>query len=94
MWYEEVQKTIDAHNPEVIVVNAGDNQFLQGGSLVMNKEDVYKVHKAAPEATIIAVHMEAVNHWNLSRADLKKFAEEKGMASNVVIPNDGDSYSF
>src|SRR5690606_13816541 len=58
VWYEEVQKTIDAHNREVIVVNAGDNQFLEGGSLVMNEEDVYEVHKAAPEATIISVHME------------------------------------
>lgn len=94
VWYEEVEKTIDAHNPEVIVLNAGDNQFLEGGSLVMNEEDVYEVHKAAPEATILSVHMEAVNHWKLSKADLKRFAEEKGMASNVVIPNDGDSYSF
>jgi len=94
VWYEEVQKTIDAHNPEVIVVNAGDNQFLQGGSLVMNKEDVYEVHKASPEATIIAVHMEAVNHWTLSREELKNFAEEKGMSSIVLVPNDGESYKF
>ena len=94
VWYGEVQKTIDAHNPEVIVVNAGDNQFLQGGSLVMNKEDVYEVHKAVPEATIIAVHMEAVNHWTLSREELKNFAEEKGMSSNILVPNDGESYKF
>jgi len=51
-------------------------------------KDVHEVHKAA----IIAVHIGAVNHRNLSRADLKRFAEEKGMASNVVFPNDGDSY--
>lgn len=55
-------------------------------------KDVHEVHKAAPKATIFAVRMEAVNHWNLSSADLKRFAEEKGMASNVVISNDGDFY--
>jgi len=94
VWYEEVQKTIDIHNPEIIVVNAGDNQLLQGGSLVMKEEDVYEVHKAAPDAKIIAVHMEAVNHWNLSRENLKKFAEEKGMSSNILVPFDGESYKF
>ncbi|MER2048279.1 MAG: MBL fold metallo-hydrolase [Solibacillus sp.] len=94
VWYEEVQNTIAIHNPAIIVVNSGDNQFLQGGSLIMNEEDVYQVHKASPEATIISVHMEAVNHWNLSKKELSKFAEEKGMASNVMIPNNGDSYSY
>ncbi|MGH2317679.1 MBL fold metallo-hydrolase [Planococcus sp. SE5232] len=94
VWYQAVQDEIDAYNPEVIVVNAGDNQFLEGGSLVMGKEDVYSVHKAAPNAKIITVHMEAVNHWNLSREELKNFAEEKGMSSNVLVPDDGKSYSF
>ncbi|ETP68051.1 hypothetical protein HF394_15865 [Planococcus glaciei] len=55
-------------------------------------KDVHEFDKAAPEETIIVVRMEAVNHWNLSRADLKKFVEEKSMASNAGIPNDGDFY--
>lgn len=94
VWYNAVQETIDAHKPEIIVVNAGDNQFLVGGSLVMGKEDVYELHKAAPDAKIIAVHMESVNHWGLSRADLKGFINEKGIAANVSVPDDGTSYSF
>ncbi|MYL51476.1 MBL fold metallo-hydrolase [Halobacillus litoralis] len=94
VWYEAVQEVIDAHKPEVIVVNAGDNQFNIGGSLVMGKDDVYEVNKAAPNAKIIAVHMEAVNHWTLSREELKNFANEKGISSLVSVPNDGQSYSF
>ncbi|WP_252312667.1 MBL fold metallo-hydrolase [Sinobaca sp. H24] len=94
VWYEEVQKAIDAHNPEIIVVNAGDNQFFEGGSLVMNKEDVYEVHRAAPKATIIAVHMEAVNHWVLSKEDLKSFTAKKGISSRIFVPVNGESYTF
>jgi L-ascorbate metabolism protein UlaG (beta-lactamase superfamily) len=94
VWYNAVQEVIDTHKPEIIVVNAGDNQFLVGGSLVMGKDDVYEVVKAAPEAKIIAVHMEAVNHWTLSREELKNFINEKEISSNVLIPNDGESYSF
>lgn len=94
VWYEEVQKVIETNKPEVIVVNAGDNQFFQGGSLVMGKDDVYEVYKAAPEAKIICVHMEAVNHWGLSKEELKIFTKEKEIAANVLVPNDGESYTF
>ncbi|MFZ0371153.1 MAG: MBL fold metallo-hydrolase [Halobacillus sp.] len=94
VWYEEVQTEIDTHKPDIIVVNAGDNQFFEGGSLVMGKDDVYEVYKTAPNSKIIAVHMEAVNHWTLSREELKSFANEKGISSNVLVPDDGDAYSF
>lgn len=94
VWIDSVQKTIETHNPEVIVVNGGDNQFPEGGSLVMGKEDIYEVHKAAPEAKIISVHMEAVNHWFLSRTELKDFADEKGFSAKLLVPDDGESYSF
>lgn len=72
VWYEAVQETIDAHNPEVIVVNGGDNHFLGSGSLIIGKDDIYEVYKAAPDAIIIASQMEAVNHWTLSFALWKK----------------------
>ncbi|MBE2978720.1 MBL fold metallo-hydrolase [Priestia megaterium] len=94
VWYDEIQKTIDTHKPEIIVVNGGDNQFFEGGSLIMGKEDIYEVYKAAPDAKIIVVHMEAVNHWNLSREELNSFINEKEMSSTVLVPDDGESYTF
>jgi L-ascorbate metabolism protein UlaG (beta-lactamase superfamily) len=94
VWYDEVQNIIDTHKPEILVVNGGDNQFFEGGSLIMDKEDIYEVYKAAPNSQIIVVHMEAVNHWNLSREELKSFINEKGIASTVSVPDDGESYTF
>jgi L-ascorbate metabolism protein UlaG (beta-lactamase superfamily) len=94
VWYEAVQEVIFKRTPEIIVANAGDNQFFEGGSLVMGKDDVYEVYKAAPKAKIIAVHMEAVNHWALSREQLKRFINEKGITSNVLVPDDGESYTL
>jgi L-ascorbate metabolism protein UlaG (beta-lactamase superfamily) len=94
VWYGAVQDVIETHKPEIIVVNGGDNQFLVGGSLVMDKDDIYEVYKAAPNAKIISVHMEAVNHWTLSREELKSFINEKGISDNVLVPDDGESYSF
>ncbi|WP_144549598.1 MBL fold metallo-hydrolase [Bacillus sp. X1(2014)] len=94
VWYKAVQEVIETHQPEIIVVNGGDNQFLQGGSLVMGKEDIYEVYKTVPHAKIISVHMEAVNHWTLSREELKSFIHDKGISTNVLVPDDGESYSF
>ncbi|WP_017811687.1 MBL fold metallo-hydrolase [Paenibacillus shenyangensis] len=94
VWYSAVQEVIDTHQPQVIVVNGGDNQFLEGGSLVMGKEDIYEVYQAAPQAPILSVHMEAVNHWALSRAELKSYATEKGMSDRLLVPEDGEAYTF
>ncbi|MGG4202208.1 MBL fold metallo-hydrolase [Peribacillus frigoritolerans] len=94
VWYEGVQEELDTHKPDIIVVNGGDNQLIEYGSLIMGKEDIYEVHKAAPNAKVISVHMEAVNHWTLSREELKSFSKEKGFSSNMFVPEDGESYKF
>ncbi|ALX49348.1 hypothetical protein AOX59_12580 [Lentibacillus amyloliquefaciens] len=60
----------------------------------MGKDDVYEAYKATLGAKIIASHMEAVNHWTLSREELKNFINEKGISSNVLVPDDGESYSL
>jgi hypothetical protein len=60
----------------------------------MGKDDIYEVYKAAPNAKIIVSHMEAVNHWTLSRNELKSFINEKGISSNVLVLDDGESYTF
>ncbi|ADH97853.1 MBL fold metallo-hydrolase [Salisediminibacterium selenitireducens] len=94
VWYEGVAETIRRHEPDVIVVNGGDNQFHTGGSLVMGKKDILDVHKASPASDLVAVHMEAVNHWTLSRMELRRFSEEEGMAERLWIPDDGESRSY
>ncbi|MFJ8104130.1 MBL fold metallo-hydrolase [Lysinibacillus sp. NPDC096212] len=94
VWYDGVQEVLLKNHPEIIVVNGGDNQFLEGGSLIMGKDDIYEVYKTAPNAKIIVSHMEAVNHWTLSRTDLKSFINEKGIAAQVFVPEDGEEYTF
>ncbi len=39
----------------------------------MGKDDLYELHKAIPDSTIIAVHMEAINDWGLSKRRIKVF---------------------
>lgn len=72
----------------------GMTRFDQYGSLLMEEKDVHEVVKAVPNAKVMAIRMEAVNYWNLSRENLKKFAVEKSIGDKVIVPDDGDKYTF
>ncbi len=94
IWNEYVVASLAAHSPDVIVLNAGDAQVPGLGSIIMGCEDVKRVHDAAPAATIVASHMEAVNHCVLTRADLADFAAANAMAERLLIPADSEALSF
>ena len=83
VWYEGVEETIARHRPRIAVVNAGGAEFEEGGLIVMGIDDVREVVARVP--TVVAVHMEALNHCFLTRAALAAAVPE------VVIPRDGET---
>ncbi|BBH24857.1 UPF0173 protein YddR [Paenibacillus baekrokdamisoli] len=91
IWCDDVEEAIGLHRPEVIIVNGGSAQFLQGAPITMGKEDIYRTYTEAPQSTIIVSHMEAVNHCFLTRQELTSFIEEKGLTANIFVPVDGES---
>ena len=90
IWCPEVADAIRVHAPDVIVLNAGEAQFLEGGPIIMGLADVLQVVQAAPAATIVAVHLEAVNHCMLSREGLRTGLQRAAVRSTVLIPRDGE----
>lgn len=91
VWNADVAENLRRYAPEVIVLNCGDAQIVGLGSIIMNQQDVLAVAQHAPNATLIASHMEAVNHSALSRAALRDFLQQNGVAPQVLIPADGES---
>jgi L-ascorbate metabolism protein UlaG (beta-lactamase superfamily) len=89
IWCEEVEKAIQENNPDIIIAFGGAAQFLQGGVITMDKNDIYKLCVAAPNSKVIVVHMEALNHCLLKREELKTFCEENNLSDQVIIPDDG-----
>ena len=94
VWNRHVEESLRKHTPDVIVLNCGDAQIIGLGSIIMGTQDVLEVHRAAPSATILASHMEAVNHGMLSRKELREFLEERGMTGQVLVPEDGETRRF
>ena len=94
VWYEGVAKAISTYHPEVIVLNAALAAFPDETPILMGTDGLYEVVKVAPGATVIASHLDAVNHARVSRNDLKQFVKEKQISSKVLIPTDGEELSL
>ena len=94
IWCEEVAATLEAHQPDVTVLNAGAAQFLTGNPITMTAGDVIQVCDALPSTQIIAAHMEAINHCLLTRADLREQVRLAGWLDRVRIPQDGETLTF
>jgi L-ascorbate metabolism protein UlaG (beta-lactamase superfamily) len=86
---DEVARALDVHRPDVVVVNAGAARFEQGDPITMTADDVVAVARRAPAARVVAVHLEAVNHCGLTRADLHQRLHEEDLADRVTVPEDG-----
>ena len=89
IWCDEVRVALDEHRPHAVVVNAGGARFNSGDPVTMTADDVVAVARHAPEAMVVAVHMEAVNHCLETRADLHQRLREEGLADRVAVPEDG-----
>jgi len=94
IWCEEVEDALAEHDPDVVVVNAGGARFLEGDPIIMDADGVIETARAAPRATIVAVHLEALNHCPLTRADLRAAVDEAGVGGRVLIPADGETVRF
>jgi L-ascorbate metabolism protein UlaG (beta-lactamase superfamily) len=90
IWCAEVAAALQQHQPAVTIVNAGAAQFLTGDPITMTAEDVGHVCRALPSGQVIAVHMEAVNHCYLSRAELRAWLDQAELTAQVRIPADGE----
>ncbi|NHR08191.1 MBL fold metallo-hydrolase [Chromobacterium haemolyticum] len=96
VWTGAVEEAIRRHRPEVIILNTAYAR-MEGfaGSLIMGKEDLLRAHRMAPQATVIASHMETVNHAAQTRAELRNYIDQVGMnRRRVLVPLDGEAYTF
>ncbi|HVZ57112.1 MAG TPA: MBL fold metallo-hydrolase [Chitinophagaceae bacterium] len=91
IWCEEVAWVLATYQPAIIVVNSGGARFLSGDPITMTADQVIQVHKASPDSTIVAVHMDTVNHCLEKRSDLRLALRKAGISNRVLIPEDGQT---
>lgn len=95
IWRNEVDQALAQYDPQIIVINAGYAMMSDfEDSIIMGKEDVLRASRAAPNATIVATHMDAINHMAQTRKELREYVQEKGIQERVQIPEDGATVQF
>ena len=83
VWCAELEEALARHRPTVAVVNAGEARFVAGDPITMGADDVARIAERVP--TVVAVHMEAINHCGLGRAELRE------RVPGVLVPDDGET---
>lgn len=88
VYCSEVEQVIGKYHPEAIILNCCE-ATTPLGRLIMNLSDVEKVCQVAPQAIVVASHLDSVNHALLTWKDIKAFADMRGL-SMIRVPKDGE----
>jgi L-ascorbate metabolism protein UlaG (beta-lactamase superfamily) len=90
IWYDEVRRAIDAFHPDVIVTHSG-GAMIQGTVIMMDTQQTLELIRAAGQATVVAVHLEAVDHATVPRGELRQAASQAGLTARLFVPEDGET---
>jgi L-ascorbate metabolism protein UlaG (beta-lactamase superfamily) len=95
IWYEPVAEVIQREQPNIIITHSGGAHFGDNSVIVMDIAQTIAVCEAAPQATVIAIHLEALDHCPTTRADLRAQAAAADISvSQLRIPANGETLEF
>ncbi len=88
VFYSGVAETLNRFAPDVIILNCCE-ATAPDGRLIMDLYDIECVCNLCPEATVIATHLDSVNHALLTSEDVRQFAFNNNL-KQVVVPRSGE----
>ncbi len=88
---DTVKAQIAQYQPDIIVTNSG-GAVLSGLRILMDEAETVAVGKQAKKATIVATHMEALDHCKVTRGSLTQASKQAGIT--VLTPKDGEKLSL
>lgn len=93
--YDAVRETIAYYSPDVIITHSCGAIWGDGGLIVMDAAQTATVCEIAPRATVVAIHMDVLDHATVTRTDLRAYADAAGIATGrLLIPEDGATLTF
>lgn len=96
IWKPFTTMQLGMHRPDIVVLNTGNALITESAhSIIMGTEDFMRAYREAPWASIVAVHMDAVNHCVLRRRDLRDVIALRGLdPKRAFVPDDGELLRF
>jgi len=90
----EVEAALGERRPEVTVVNADTARFTTGDPITTTAGEVAEVRHLASYIPVVAVHMKAINHYILTRSELRDLLDRENLSQRLHIPADGERMEF
>lgn len=79
----------------ITITRTGGAKIPQLGLILMDADQTLKAAAAAPKAIVVAIHMESLDHCDVTRGAMREAAGKAGVpASRLAIPADGGSVAF
>lgn len=83
-----VRRVLTELRPAVAVLNAGGASLDLGRPILMPLEEMLEFVRLAP-GMVVAVHLEALNHCPVTRAQFREAVAGAGLEARVRVPADG-----
>ena len=96
IWYDAVAQVVAEVQPDIVITHScGAVWSAEKTLIVMDDKQTVAVCAAAPQATVIAVHMEALDHATITREQLRATADAAGITpEQLLIPSDGECINW
>ncbi len=95
IWCEPVKNTIEKFKPDIIITHSGGAKLPDYEYIIMDAEQTLTTLNASAEAVVVAIHLEDLDHCQVSRAMLRQMADAADIpASRLMIPKDGETIGF
>lgn len=95
IFFDPVGKVIARFQPEIIITHSCGAVWGEGVLIVMDAAQTVQVCQAGPASRVVAVHMEALDHATVNRAQLRAAGDEAGISrQRLLIPADGERLAF
>jgi L-ascorbate metabolism protein UlaG (beta-lactamase superfamily) len=85
-----IKAFIKNNQPDYIVAPTGKAQFDLGAPLLLDETEIIELASIST-GTIIANHMEALDHCRLNRQNLRQLLTKHGLLARFIIPDDGET---
>jgi hypothetical protein len=89
--YPAIEATIADTKPEIIIIHPCGARW-DGDLITMDAEEAVATSRLAPDAIVIATHMDSLDHATVSRDELRRYSTEHGVSlQRLLIPQDGET---
>ena len=92
--YPAIGSIIANTTPEIVIIHPCGARW-DGDLITMDAKEAVATCRLAPASTVIATHMDSLDHATVSRDELRRYSIEQGVSlQQLLIPRDGETLQF